>query len=148
MVGGAISVYKATKSGRPAAALTRRLKTEEAIYHQFIHKLLAPNVAEDEIQKLLNQDSPDLQRWKDDSLNKKIRERLGNKRADIILESLEEMEKILRSLNAELSNISRGIVRTTTNSCKTPVSYANSFKGGTRQSTVQTSGHKIQLASI
>jgi hypothetical protein len=107
---GAINVYKATKSGRAEAAMTRRLRTEAVIYRQFVHNLLAPNVPQEEIDKLVGHETPDLRRWEDVTLHDKVRQRLGAERADLVLEILSDMDKLLRALNTEFSNISHGIV--------------------------------------
>lgn len=106
---GAINVYKATKSGRAAAVLIRRLKTEEVVYRQFVQKLLISNVSQEQVQKLLDRKSPDMKSWKDSTLNRKLGDRLGSDKADLILEILREMDKLLKDLNTEFSNIGRGI---------------------------------------
>ena len=59
LVGGAVSVYKATKTSKPAAALIRRLKTEEVIYRQFVRNLIAPDISEEGIHMLMGQETWD-----------------------------------------------------------------------------------------
>ncbi|KAH8746033.1 hypothetical protein BGZ57DRAFT_936044 [Hyaloscypha finlandica] len=106
----AVNVYKATKTGRAATSLIRKLKIEEVIYHQFVYKLLASNVQGDDMYRLdLNKEPPDLSRWQAVALNQKLRIRLPSETADLVLEILREMETLLKDLNAELSSISRGM---------------------------------------
>jgi hypothetical protein len=108
----AVDVYKATKNGRAAASLFRKLKTEEVIYRQFVQKLLAPNVQDDvPYQLYLNQVSSNLDRWKSVALNQKLRLRLGSDTADLILQILQEIDLLLKDLNTELQSIGRGMVR-------------------------------------
>lgn len=99
----AVDVYKATKSGRAAASMLRKLKTEEVIYHQFVQKLLALNVQDD--------DPSNLEPWKSVTLSQNLRDRLGPKIANPILQILGEIDVLLKDLNTKLQNISRGMVR-------------------------------------
>ena len=108
----AVNVYKATKSGRAAVSMFRKLKTEEVIYRQFVQKLLAPNVQDDDPYQLyLNQVPSNLDPWKSVTLNQKLRLRLGSDRADLILQILEDIDVLLKDLNTELQSIGRGMVR-------------------------------------
>jgi hypothetical protein len=106
----AVNLYKATKTGRAAASLIRKLKTESMIYSQFVRKLLAPNVPDEEIDRFLKQEPPDLNRWQAVMLDQKLRCRLGPETANLILEILREIEMLLKDLKTELSSISRGMV--------------------------------------
>ncbi|KAE9378877.1 hypothetical protein N431DRAFT_478013 [Stipitochalara longipes BDJ] len=110
LVVDAVNVYKATKTGRAATSLIRKLRVEEVVYHQFVYKLLAPNVPGTDIYRLyLNQELPDVGLWQEVALNQKLRIRLGAEKADIILDILREIESLLRDLNTYLSSISRGM---------------------------------------
>jgi hypothetical protein len=117
----AVSVYKATKTGRAATSLIRKLRIEEVIYRQFVHKLLAPNVEGEDIYQLyFNQQPPDIDRWQAVALNQKLRLRLGSDKADLILQILREIDNLLKDLNTELSSISRGMVICTLSSRMSP----------------------------
>ena len=146
----AVNVYKATKTGRAATSLIRKLKIEEVIYRQFVYKLLAPNVQGDDVYRLnLNQEPPDL--GQAELLNQKLRIRLGSETADLVLEILREIESLLRDLNAELSSISRGMVICT---CSNPfthfiVCYEADVKiGSIRQISDESKGSQVQPATV
>lgn len=110
LIGGAVNVYRATKTGSAAATLIRRLNVEGVIYRQFVLNLLASDVPEEDIKTLMSAESADRKGWDDLELRDKLFKRLGEERAVVILGILKEMDKLLRDLNAEFSHINRGIV--------------------------------------
>ncbi|MCJ1381136.1 hypothetical protein MMC17_004245 [Xylographa soralifera] len=99
----ALALYKATKAGKRAAALTRNLKTESIIFGEFVYHLLAPNVSLDELTRLKDPKSPDLELWKDVTLHASLKDRLGSEKAEVVVEILQEIHALLRSLEIELS---------------------------------------------
>ena len=99
----ALALYKATKAGKGAAALTRNLKTESIIFGEFVYNLLAPNVSLDELTRLKDPRSPDLELWKDATLHAHFKDRLGPKKAGVVVEILREIHALLKSLELELS---------------------------------------------
>jgi len=107
----AIESYKSAKSGRVAAQLSRRMKTESIIYHQFLRNLVQPHVSEAEFKQLFNQESTNTKAWQDENLLKQVQERLGVDTTNHIFDQLHEMDQLLKQLAAELSNISKGTVR-------------------------------------
>jgi hypothetical protein len=121
LVVDAVNVYKATKTSRAATSLIRKLKIEEVIYRQFVYKLVAPNIQGADIYRFtLNQEPPGLGPWQNVAMNQKLRIRLGPETADFVLDILREIERLLKDLNADLSNISRGMVICT---CSNPFSH-------------------------
>lgn len=108
----AVKLYGEAKPGRTASSLTRKLKTEAIIYDQFVRNLLNPVVSGPVLDKLLDRSSPTLQEtWQDGHLHKELLTRLGSLKSNHLLELLLDMNKRLKALEIELSNISRGTVR-------------------------------------
>lgn len=106
----ALTIYMATKTtGNTAISLTRRLKVETEIYRQFVLKLLASDVPEEEIRRLLSIESNDRQRWNDSTLHEKLFRRLGTETAVLILDILKELNKILSDLSEEFMHLNRGV---------------------------------------
>ncbi|KAH7409371.1 hypothetical protein BKA64DRAFT_664786 [Cadophora sp. MPI-SDFR-AT-0126] len=105
----AVNVFKATKTtGNAAASLNRRLTIERVIYRQFVLNLLASDVPEEHIKKLLSTESTDRQSWNDPTLSAKLSRRLGDN-AEPILGILQELNKILSDLTEEFKHLNRGL---------------------------------------
>lgn len=109
----ALAVYSETKSGKGARRLVRTLKTEETIFNNFIHHILSPpTISEAEFVRLTDPARPDLDLWKDTTLETKLGRRLGGNTAEIVVQILREINDLLRSLRNELTSSDRGMVRT------------------------------------
>ena len=104
VIGTTINAYKAVKSGNTrTASLTKWLNTEQSLFALFVHKLLAPNVSEAELVILQDPKCSSIELWKDPDLQEKLMDRLGSYIAEIVIETLEEVNELLRSLQHELS---------------------------------------------
>ena len=103
----ALAMYKRTKSGRTAEQLIRRLKTEELIFKNSVLHLLDSEVADDEIEKLLK---PDMVTWRDSKVTESLTHKLGKDMAENVIDIVQEMAKLLASLDTEMKNVSQGIV--------------------------------------
>ncbi|MCJ1405771.1 hypothetical protein MMC11_009001 [Xylographa trunciseda] len=101
----ALALYKATKAGKGAASLSRNLRTESIIFGEFVYNLLAPNVCPDELTRLKDPRSADLELWKDATLHAHFKDRLGSEKAEVVVEILQEIHALLRSLELELSAV-------------------------------------------
>ena len=89
-----------------------KLKTETIIFHGFLRNLLASDVPDGNIRKLLGQgSSADLEAWKDPLLETTLLEKLGKERADIMLGILRQIGELLKVLAAEITKINSGLVR-------------------------------------
>lgn len=107
----ALAVYNETVSGKGARRLVRNLKTEQAIFNNFIHHLLAPPIiTEAESARLTDPTGPDLELWKDTKLQKKLEARLGCENASIVVDILREINELLHWLREELKFSDRGMV--------------------------------------
>lgn len=107
----AIKIYAETKPGHTAASLLRKLKTETIIYDQLVRNLLDSVVPASTVEKLLDRslvDLPDL--WKDGDLQQALLGRLGTIKSRHLLEMLVDMNQRLKTIEVELTNISRGTV--------------------------------------
>ncbi|KAL9120120.1 MAG: hypothetical protein Q9187_003324 [Circinaria calcarea] len=112
LIGTALKVYQATKSRRGAASLALAISTEEIIFSEFVQNLLAPNVSsEAELVRLADPSSQNLELWKDTTLQQNLRNRLGPRKAKVVLETLCEIGELLKSLQDELSHKDHGVVR-------------------------------------
>jgi hypothetical protein len=107
----AVIAYQEARPGRTAASLRRKLNNEKAIYEQFLNKLLAPYLSAPEIASYLNDQNEKPPILKDAELTQKMRERLGKGTFDLVLESLKEMDLLLKALGSEFKNMSNGSVR-------------------------------------
>lgn len=108
----AVEVYNETRSGKGAQRLVRNLKTEEAIFNNFVHHLLAPPViSEAELTRLTKSAGPDVDLWKDAALQSKLEVRLGHENACIVVDILHEINELLRVLRDELTVSDQGMVR-------------------------------------
>ncbi|MCJ1467361.1 hypothetical protein MMC07_005985 [Pseudocyphellaria aurata] len=106
----AVAVYNETRSDRGARRLVRSLKTEEAIFNNFLHRLLQPPIiSEAELALLIDPASPDLELWKDTKLQNRLEARLGHENASIVVDILWEIHKILGSLRNELKSKEHGM---------------------------------------
>ena len=111
LVISALELYRATRGSKGAVSLARNIKTEEIIFGEFVHHLVAPNVSEKDLARLKLAAARDIGLWDDDALQAKLRSRLGAEKADNVLEILREIQKLLRKLQEELAPIDHGIVR-------------------------------------
>ena len=101
---GALEAYRATRGGKGAVSLARNLRTEQIIFKEFLHHLVAPNVSEKSLLRLMISNSPDLSLWDNVTLQANMRARLGVEKADNVVEILKEIEELLRWLREELSD--------------------------------------------
>lgn len=104
----AVIAYQEARPGRTAASLHRKLNNEKAIYQQFLGRLLAPYMPASDITKYLKDQTQSPLALKDGDLAKNMRRRLGNETFDLVLQSLEEMDILLKALGSELKNMSAG----------------------------------------
>lgn len=104
----ALDAYKATRGGKGAVSLARNLKTEEIIFGEFVHHLLAPNVSGTDLTRLTTTASGAIP-WNDATLQAALRARLGNVKADNVIETLSEIQDLLISLEHELAPSDQGI---------------------------------------
>ncbi|RFU32311.1 hypothetical protein B7463_g4031, partial [Scytalidium lignicola] len=116
LVVNGFALYKTAKGGLGMELLVNRVKMEEAIYEDFVCHLLAADVSEAELIQLSDKEKPDLLMWKNETLHVKLRERLGEKKSQIVLTTCREMNRILTDLRSQLdvdSNIptSHGRIR-------------------------------------
>ena len=108
----ALEVYKETRSGKGARRLVRNLKTEEVIFKNFIHHLLAPPViSEAELARLTDPTCPDIELWKDTALQTRLAARLGHENACVVVDILQEIDGLLSLLRNDLTPSDHGIVR-------------------------------------
>lgn len=107
----AVIAYQEARPGRTAASLRRKLNNEKAIYEQFLNKLLAPYMSTSEIASFLTDQEERPSILGDAELTQKMRERLGKGTFDLVLESLKEMDLLLKALGSEFKNMSNGSVR-------------------------------------
>lgn len=103
----ALDAYKATRGGKGAVSLARNLKTEEIIFGEFVHHLLAPNVSGTDLTRLTTTASGAIP-WNDATLQAALRARLGNVKADNVIETLSEIQDLLISLEHELAPSDQG----------------------------------------
>lgn len=111
----AVIAYQEARPGRTAGSLHRKLKNEKAIYEQFLGRFLGPYMSPTDITKLLDDQAQDPQALMNHDLLNKMRRRMGNETLDLVLESLAEMEVLLKALGTELKNMTDGTV---SDSCK------------------------------
>ena len=107
----ALDVYKAGKGGKGAESFARCLKTEELIFRDFVHSLVAPGVSTMVLMRLERSDPPDRAVWKDRAIQAGMKDRLGTEKAENIFRILEEIQELLKLLQQELAPITQGIVR-------------------------------------
>ena len=106
-----LDVYKASKGGKGAESFARHLKTEELIFRDFVHSLVAPGVSTMVLMRLGRSNPPDLAIWKDRAIQVEMRDRLGTEKAENVVRILEEIQQLLKLLQQELAPITHGIVR-------------------------------------
>lgn len=112
MITAGLKVYQASKTARRgAASLALALNTEEIIFTEFVQNLLAPNVSEADLVRLTDPSSQSIELWKDTTLHQNLRNRLGSKKAEVVLDTLQEIRELLSSLQDELSRKDHGMVR-------------------------------------
>lgn len=97
-----LAAIKETKTGRGARRLAWDLEVESAIFGDFVFNLLAPNVAEADLARLTDPNNPDLELWNGAVLQMKLKSRLGDEKAKIVVETLQEMMELLSLLQNEL----------------------------------------------
>lgn len=107
----ALDVYKASKGGKGAESFARHLKTEELIFRDFVHSLVAPGVSTMVLMRLERSNPPDLAIWKDRAIQADMRDRLGSEKAENVVRILEEIQQLLDLLQQELAPITHGVVR-------------------------------------
>jgi hypothetical protein len=100
-----LTMFKATKEGRGYGLLLNELRTEEIIYRECVHHLLQAHVPEADLVQLTDRKRLNLALWKDRALHFSLERRLGHEKSKIVLETLEEMDKLLVSLGEKLGGI-------------------------------------------
>ncbi|KAL8941509.1 MAG: hypothetical protein Q9216_002191 [Gyalolechia sp. 2 TL-2023] len=104
-----LEAYKATKGGKGAVSLARNLKTEEIIFGEFVHHLVAPNVSGPDLARLTSKVASNSAPWGNATLQNDMRTRLGSVKADNVIEILGEIQELLDSLQQELGPHSQGV---------------------------------------
>lgn len=93
-----IQLYKSCKAGQGWSLLLTEFKTEGIIYTEFVCHLLAADVSEADLRQLTARNKPNQGLWKDKKLNNGLKERLGVDKSEVVISTLEEMDKLLTSL--------------------------------------------------
>lgn len=104
MVANAVALYKATKEGRGSDLLLHQLDTEELIFRDFVHHLLAAEVSEADLIQLSDRNRPNVGLWGDKGLHASLERRLGHDKSKVVLKTLKEMDKLLESLRQKLAS--------------------------------------------
>lgn len=99
-----LALNEATEHDLGASGLLRQLRTEELIYREFVRQLLAPVVPEADLVQLSSRQKPNLGLWRDEALLFSLEKHLGKTRSKAVLEILEGMKRVLRSLTVKLKN--------------------------------------------
>ncbi|MCJ1266835.1 hypothetical protein MMC22_006720 [Lobaria immixta] len=106
----ALAVYNGITSGKGAQRLARRLKTEEAIFVNSIHRLLeSPTISGAEKARLTDPAGPDLNLWRNRNLQEKLEDRLGSDIASVVVDILREIHELLLWLRNELKSREQGL---------------------------------------
>jgi hypothetical protein len=103
-VGNAVTLYKATKDGKGSDLLLHQLDTEELIFRDFVHHLLAAEVSEGDLIQLSDRNRPNVGLWADKGLHANLERRLGLDKSKVVLKTLKEMDKLLESLRQKLAS--------------------------------------------
>lgn len=93
-----IQLYKSCRAGQGWGLLLTEFKTEGIIYTEFVCHLLASDVSEADLRQLTTRSKPNQGLWRDKKLNDGLKERLGVDKSDVVISTLEEMDKLLTSL--------------------------------------------------
>ena len=145
----AVKLYGEAKPGHTASCLIRKLKTEALIYDQFVRNLLEPVLPTSVIERLLDRSSSDLAAtWRDGELHKELLDRLGPIKSSHLLDLLVDMNKRLKALEIELTNISRGTVKTPFISRFKNSTLTGSKLGSSREVQDQTQSSPSQLTQV
>ncbi|KAL8722295.1 MAG: hypothetical protein Q9225_001200 [Loekoesia sp. 1 TL-2023] len=111
LIVSALDAYKATRGDKGAVSLARNLKTEEIIFGEFVHHLVAPNVSETDLVRLTTSTSPDLALWNNDALKADMKARLGSDKTENVVGILQEIQELLDSLHRELAPSDQGVLQ-------------------------------------
>lgn len=110
IVVNAMNAYKLTKNGKGISLLLHELQVEEMIYSEFVHHLLESDISDQAVLlKLSDKTNPDLELWKKKTLHDSLKRRLGEKKSTLVFQKLEEMKKLLASLNEKLVSNDIGV---------------------------------------
>src|SRR5436305_13527951 len=104
MVKTAVALHKARKNGRENDLLLHQLDTEELIFRESVHRLLASDVSEAELIQLSDSNRPNVDLWKNEALQSNLKRRLGHDKSKTVLKTLEEMGGLLESLREKLDS--------------------------------------------
>jgi hypothetical protein len=104
-VANRLTMYKATREGRGYGLLLNELRIEEIIYREFVYHLLQGHIPEADLVQLTDGKRSNSAIWKDRALHFSLERRLGHEKYRIVLETLEEMDKLLVSLGEKLGGI-------------------------------------------
>jgi hypothetical protein len=97
----AFIAYEATKDNTGCDLLLHELETEEIIYREFVHHLLASDVSETDLLQITDRQKPNVGLWKDKALHASLERRLGDK-SEVVVKTLKDMDNILATLNEKL----------------------------------------------
>ena len=106
----AVIAYQEARPGRTARSLHRKLNNERAIYAEFFHRLMAPYVPAGDITEFLTDPEKHALNLQDVHLKAHMSQRLGAEILALVLETLEEMNILLKSITSELKNMTTGTV--------------------------------------
>ena len=104
LVVNGLQLYKAAKTGPDWDLLLDEFKTEEIIYVECIRHLLASDTSEADLLQLSQRDKPNQHLWRDPALHNSLRNRLGHEKSPVVLKTLQEMDKLLSTLNEKLKS--------------------------------------------
>lgn len=98
----ALSLYKATKDGRPYGVLLNDIRTEEQVYREFVKLVLQADAPEADLVQLTDGKKSNEDLWRDRALHFNLERRLGHENSRLVLETVVEMNKLLVSLSEKL----------------------------------------------
>jgi len=102
LVADAINLHLATKLSGGASVLLRQFRTEELIFREFVHQLLASDVTEADLVQLSSRQRPNSSLWTDKALHISLERRLGSATSKLVLDTLEDMNSVLTTLKEKL----------------------------------------------
>jgi hypothetical protein len=95
--------YKAAKSGIEINQMIQRLKTEQIIFHEFVHHLVGSSISEAERARLNTSHPREAAGcWKDPALESDLKMRLGYVKMQNILTIVGNIHTLLKSMSEEL----------------------------------------------
>lgn len=110
LVSKGLELYKAARNGQGWELLYDEFKTEEIIYVECVRHLLQSDTSEADLLQLTTREKPNQLLWKDPALDHSLRNRLGDEKSPMVLKTLQEMDKLLATLNERLKSHETAIV--------------------------------------